>query len=320
MGRLLLVGVVAVCLLTITLVIPPAFGAEPGLEPGLTSRVASLALARYPQSSRPAIAVLEREVIERLQSPPALSSDDHAAQLKLVLETARANGATAALVASAARAVVALTLPDGENQPAWTSFRSGLALRSVLEDVDLGTVPSVTDSVAFAAQMRGAGEAVRAEALAAVQSGDAAKILQCRRKAVSLATRGVVAVWMALLPDSPAPAQPVAEAKPAAPAGLEATPPAAEEPPPAEVPAEQQVSAEQTVPAPAPAPVITGFPRTNRVPVRPLAAVRVIGNKVSLKFHRTDCRYLPAPANQVPLASRDEALRRGFQPCRICKP
>lgn len=45
-----------------------------------------------------------------------------------------------------------------------------------------------------------------------------------------------------------------------------------------------------------------------------------IGNKNSKKFHRQDCSSLPAEKNRVELSSREEAMDRGFVPCKRCCP
>ena len=45
-----------------------------------------------------------------------------------------------------------------------------------------------------------------------------------------------------------------------------------------------------------------------------------IGNRNSKKFHLLSCRTLPAPHNQVPFKSRDEAVRAGYVPCGNCNP
>lgn len=45
-----------------------------------------------------------------------------------------------------------------------------------------------------------------------------------------------------------------------------------------------------------------------------------IGNKRSLKFHQADCRYLPAEKNRVYFMTRDEAIKEGYTPCKVCKP
>jgi competence protein ComEC len=45
-----------------------------------------------------------------------------------------------------------------------------------------------------------------------------------------------------------------------------------------------------------------------------------IGNRNSKVFHRLTCKTLPAEHNQVKLYSRDEAIEKGFRPCKNCKP
>ena len=45
-----------------------------------------------------------------------------------------------------------------------------------------------------------------------------------------------------------------------------------------------------------------------------------IGNKNSKKFHRQDCRALPAEKNRVYFDSRDKAIQNGYDPCKICNP
>jgi hypothetical protein len=49
-------------------------------------------------------------------------------------------------------------------------------------------------------------------------------------------------------------------------------------------------------------------------------AGQYIGNKNSKVFHRTTCKSLPYPKNQVYFSSRDEAISQGFTPCGNCKP
>ncbi|MCL6518322.1 MAG: hypothetical protein K6T99_00650 [Armatimonadetes bacterium] len=45
-----------------------------------------------------------------------------------------------------------------------------------------------------------------------------------------------------------------------------------------------------------------------------------VGNKRSLKFHRQDCRYLPAEKNRTYFKTREEAINEGYVPCKVCKP
>lgn len=49
-------------------------------------------------------------------------------------------------------------------------------------------------------------------------------------------------------------------------------------------------------------------------------AANYIGNRNSKKFHLPTCRSLPKPSNQVFFQTRDEAIGRGFVPCKICRP
>lgn len=45
-----------------------------------------------------------------------------------------------------------------------------------------------------------------------------------------------------------------------------------------------------------------------------------IGNINSKKFHRPDCKTLPAEHNQVMLETRDHAIENGYEACQNCKP
>lgn len=47
-----------------------------------------------------------------------------------------------------------------------------------------------------------------------------------------------------------------------------------------------------------------------------------IGNKNSKKFHRPDCQWAQkiAPHNRVVFRSREEAVRAGYVPCKVCRP
>ncbi len=45
-----------------------------------------------------------------------------------------------------------------------------------------------------------------------------------------------------------------------------------------------------------------------------------IGNKNTKKFHRPTCKTLPAEKNRVALATREEAIEQGYDPCGNCKP
>jgi hypothetical protein len=50
------------------------------------------------------------------------------------------------------------------------------------------------------------------------------------------------------------------------------------------------------------------------------AQVSYIGNKNTKKFHKTSCSYLPDSKNQVILNSREEAINKGYIPCKKCYP
>lgn len=45
-----------------------------------------------------------------------------------------------------------------------------------------------------------------------------------------------------------------------------------------------------------------------------------VGNLNTKKFHKSDCRYLPAQDNAIWFTSREEAIENGYQPCGVCKP
>ena len=61
-------------------------------------------------------------------------------------------------------------------------------------------------------------------------------------------------------------------------------------------------------------------PKQAVTPVQP--AVYYIGNARSKKFHRQDCAFAQqiSPSNRVQFRSRDEAIRQGYQPCKVCNP
>jgi len=64
---------------------------------------------------------------------------------------------------------------------------------------------------------------------------------------------------------------------------------------------------------------ITAVPPT--IPVQAQSCV-YIGNKLSHKFHRPDCRYVKkiSPGNRTCFDSREEAINMGYTPCKVCKP
>ncbi|MDO5398009.1 MAG: MBL fold metallo-hydrolase [bacterium] len=59
--------------------------------------------------------------------------------------------------------------------------------------------------------------------------------------------------------------------------------------------------------------------QTNETTAAPMES-GYIGNKNSKKFHRPDCRTLPAEKNRVPFSSREAAINSGYSPCGNCMP
>jgi competence protein ComEC len=51
------------------------------------------------------------------------------------------------------------------------------------------------------------------------------------------------------------------------------------------------------------------------------AFVKAVSSKYAVKkFHLPSCGSLPAPQNRVIFDKRDEAVKAGYEPCKICKP
>ena len=48
--------------------------------------------------------------------------------------------------------------------------------------------------------------------------------------------------------------------------------------------------------------------------------VLYIGNKNTKKFHELDCSSIPEEANQVSFHNREEAIEKGYDPCKRCNP
>jgi hypothetical protein len=44
------------------------------------------------------------------------------------------------------------------------------------------------------------------------------------------------------------------------------------------------------------------------------------GNERNLVFHGQGCRYFKSSANTKRFSDRAEAVRSGYQPCKVCKP
>ncbi len=45
-----------------------------------------------------------------------------------------------------------------------------------------------------------------------------------------------------------------------------------------------------------------------------------IGNKLSKKYHKPDCKFLPNSDHRIPLPDVETAKAKGFVPCSVCKP
>ena len=59
--------------------------------------------------------------------------------------------------------------------------------------------------------------------------------------------------------------------------------------------------------------------KTNETIAEPIEG-GYIGNKNSKKFHKPDCRSLPAPKNRIIFSSRENAINAGYSACRNCNP
>ncbi len=57
-------------------------------------------------------------------------------------------------------------------------------------------------------------------------------------------------------------------------------------------------------------------------PASPSGKAAYVGNANSLKFHRPTCEWAQriSPAGRVELSSREEAIKQGYAPCKVCKP
>jgi hypothetical protein len=58
--------------------------------------------------------------------------------------------------------------------------------------------------------------------------------------------------------------------------------------------------------APAPTPITTAY----------------VGNKSSKVLHKSTCRLVASmkDSNKVPFATKEEALKVGYKPCKVCNP
>jgi len=54
---------------------------------------------------------------------------------------------------------------------------------------------------------------------------------------------------------------------------------------------------------------------------QPAAAAKPYhGNVKTKKFHRPGCRYYSCPNCLARFKTRDEAIKAGYYPCKVCKP
>jgi hypothetical protein len=55
---------------------------------------------------------------------------------------------------------------------------------------------------------------------------------------------------------------------------------------------------------------------------KPAPAAAFVGNKDSKTFHKADCKMAAKmkPENKVTFATKAEAEKAGFKPCKVCKP
>lgn len=272
--------------------------ADTAAEPGLTSRIATLALVTLPPEVTSRLPGSGVSILERLQSLPQISSDNASEQLVAIFGQVRDHVASPDLLASAARCAVALSLA-GETSEAWSDFKSAVALRSASSELELPTSRrSVEDAAAYASALRASAEAVRTQVLAASQASDGIKLATLRKRTASSAVAAVSDVWTALLAIQSPKAEATAEA---------AGPVVAVQP---ERPSASVGSASATRADKKPAKVSAVNPATGMV----------ICNKDSKKFHRDGCRFLPALPNQVRMPNRQQAMLQGFEPCKVCRP
>jgi micrococcal nuclease len=63
-------------------------------------------------------------------------------------------------------------------------------------------------------------------------------------------------------------------------------------------------------------------PEDTRAPPKKKTSYPYIGNRNTYKFHWASCRYVGMmnPKNKVPFRTREEAIRAGYIPCKVCKP
>ena len=84
---------------------------------------------------------------------------------------------------------------------------------------------------------------------------------------------------------------------------------------PTAAPTERPTQVPTAVPTQAPTAAPTKAPE-------PSITTPYVGNANSMKFHYAGCASVKKmnASNRVPLSSRDEAISRGFEPCKNCNP
>lgn len=76
--------------------------------------------------------------------------------------------------------------------------------------------------------------------------------------------------------------------------------------------------AKKPTPAPAPKAEAAKPAKEAKAP----AAAGLVGNKDSKTFHKAECQHAGKikAENKVALASKAEAEKQGYKPCKVCKP
>ncbi|MGQ9925224.1 MAG: hypothetical protein ACUVSM_15020, partial [Armatimonadota bacterium] len=166
-------------------------------EPGLTCRIAQLALLKLPETARAKMAPHMLSVLERLQSRPPVAVDDRAAQIELIFRQASEGNVGPELLASLARAVVGLSLPA--SGPEMSALRSRIALVSQLEEIQILQIPSASEPSVFARDLRRQGQNARDECARLTGERDNTALDMFRRKCASSVVASVAGAWVSLL-------------------------------------------------------------------------------------------------------------------------
>jgi len=82
-----------------------------------------------------------------------------------------------------------------------------------------------------------------------------------------------------------------------------------------------QKPAQTTAKPGTPKPTVIATPKPTPTPTpTPGSGGEYIGNKNSHKFHKPSCSSLPNEENRVYFATREEAIGKGYEPCKKCNP